>query len=498
MQAEITAQSHKILFFSTLAFVVCFAAWVINGVLITFLVNSGVFSWSTVQVGWLLGVPILVGSVMRLPIGLLADKFGGKPVMIFILLFSALPMFLLSKANDYTSFLILSFMFGLTGSSFAAGVAFTSLWYPRQWQGTALGIFGAGNAGAAFTTLFAPSILQSLTGNGANLDGWRLLPQLYAALLVVTALLFFAGTKNRRPDSSKTFWQRMAPLKEVRVWRFGLYYFFVFGSFVALAQWLIPYYVNVYSLTIVSAGFMATIFSLPTGLIRAAGGWLADKYGARLVLLWVFGTCLGCLFFLFVPRMEIQAPGQGVMAGKPGIVTLVGQEAIEVGDDKYYLQSAQGDSTNVSIRFGIHQNEERFLFLPTASFRQEAVVRAGDEVKKGQLLARGVTHIYFQANKWIFTGLIFLIGILFGLGGAAVYKHISDYYPSNIGAVGGIVGVLGGLGGFFNPIIFSYFLKATGVWTTCWMFLALIALVCIILQRIAIRAVTRLSGIEGQ
>ena len=222
MQAEITAQSHKILFFSTLAFVVCFAAWVINGVLITFLVNSGVFSWSTVQVGWLLGVPILVGSVMRLPIGLLADKFGGKPVMIFILLFSALPMFLLSKANDYTSFLILSFMFGLTGSSFAAGVAFTSLWYPRQWQGTALGIFGAGNAGAAFTTLFAPSILQSLTGNGANLDGWRLLPQLYAALLVVTALLFFAGTKNRRPDSSKTFWQRMAPLKEVRVWRFGL------------------------------------------------------------------------------------------------------------------------------------------------------------------------------------------------------------------------------------------------------------------------------------
>ena len=196
--------------------------------------------------------------------------------------------------------------------------------------------------------------------------------------------------------------------------------------------------------------------------------------------------------------MEIQAPGQGVMAGKPGIVTLVGQEAIEVGDDKYYLQSAQGDSTNVSIRFGIHQNEERFLFLPTASFRQEAVVRAGDEVKKGQLLARGVTHIYFQANKWIFTGLIFLIGILFGLGGAAVYKHISDYYPSNIGAVGGIVGVLGGLGGFFNPIIFSYFLKATGVWTTCWMFLALIALVCIILQRIAIRAVTRLSGIEGQ
>ena len=113
----------------------------------------------------------------------------------------------------------------------------------------------------------------------------------------------------------------------------------------------------------------------------------------------------------------------------------------------------------------------------------------GDTVNKGQLLAGGVTHIYFQANKWIFSSLIFLIGLMMGIGGAAVFKHISDYYPANIGAVGGIVGVLGGLGGFFGPILFGYLLKATGVWTTCWMFLALIAAISIVLQRIAIKAI---------
>lgn len=464
---------------------VCFAAWMINGVLVTFLVNNGVFKWSPVEIGWLLGAPVLIGSVFRLPVGMLTDKFGGKWVMATILFFSAIPMFFLSQANSFTSFLLLGLGFGLAGTSFAAGVAYTSLWYPKEKQGTALGIFGAGTMGAALTTLFAPSILNILTNGGTDLDAWRTLPKLYAALLVIVGVIFILGTQNKKPQESKTMVQRLSPLKEIRVWRFGLYYFFVFGSFVALSQWLIPYYVNVYSMSIVSAGFMATAFSLPAGLIRAAGGWLADKAGARIVLLWVFGTCIICLFFLFVPRMEIQAPGQGIMAAKPGIVSFVSDREIMVGDDKYILQSKAGDSSEVSIRFGIHRDEEGFLFLPTASFHQEPNVKTGDAVSKGQLLAKGVTHIYFQANKWIFSGLIFIIGIMMGVGGAAVFKHISDFYPTSIGTVGGIVGVLGGLGGFIGPILFGYLLNATGVWTSSWMFLAALVTICIVLQRLA-------------
>ena len=488
---ERTAVSNRILLLNTLAFTVCFAAWMINGVLVTFLVNNGVFRWSTVQIGWLLGVPVLVGSVFRLPVGILTDKFGGKWVMGTILFFCAIPMFFLSQANSFISFLLLSFGFGLAGASFAAGVAYTCLWFPKEKQGTALGIFGAGTMGAALTTLFAPTILNKLTNNATDIEGWRTLPKLYAALLIIIGIIYLLGTRNKIPPESKTLRQRLAPLKETRVWRFGLYYFFVFGSFVALAQWLIPYYVNVYSLSIVSAGFMATAFSLPAGLFRAAGGWLADKVGARMVLIWIFAICLVCMVFLFIPRMEIQAPGQGVMANKPGVINSVSTNEIVVGDDTYFLQSRSGDSSEVTIRFGIHHDQEGFLFLPTTTFHQEPNVKKGDKVMKGELLARGVTMIYFQANKWIFSALVFIIGIMMGVGGAAVYKHISDYYPENIGAVGGIVGVLGGLGGFFGPIIFGYLLKATGVWTSCWMFLAALVAICIVLQRVAIKAIVK-------
>lgn len=486
-----SAISNRILALNTFAFTVCFAAWMINGVLVTFLVNNGVFNWSAVQIGWLLGIPVLVGSVFRLPVGLLTDKFGGRWVMAAILIICAIPMYFLSLANNFTSFLLLSFGFGLAGAAFAAGVAYTSLWFPKEKQGTALGIFGIGNTGAALTTFFAPTILNHLTHSGTNIEGWRTLPKLYAALLLATSLIFVLSTKNKLPSVARSMSQRLLPLKESRVWRFGFYYFLVFGGFVALSQWLIPYYVNVYSLSIVSAGFMAAAFSLPAGIFRAVGGWLADRIGARRVLRWILSICLVCMLFLFVPRMEIQAPGQGVMAVKTGTTVLVSEHEIVVGNDTYSLQSKEGDSSEVTIRFGIHHDQEGFLFLPTTSFHQIPVVNEGEKVEKGQLLAKGVTTIYFQANKWIFSGLVFIIGMMMGLGGAAVYKHISDYYPSNIGTVGGIVGVLGGLGGFFGPIIFGYLLKLSGIWTTCWMLLAVLVSVCIVLQRLAIRAISR-------
>jgi NNP family nitrate/nitrite transporter-like MFS transporter len=141
------------LFFNTTAFTVCFAAWMLNGVLITFLSSNQVFDWGPVELGWLMGVPVLTGSIFRLPAGILTDKFGGKPVYGSLLLLSAIPMFLVSRADSFVTFLLCGFGFGLTGVSFAIGIAFTSVWYPKRLQGTALGIFGAGNAGAALTTL---------------------------------------------------------------------------------------------------------------------------------------------------------------------------------------------------------------------------------------------------------------------------------------------------------------------------------------------------------
>ena len=191
MQEKATAASHRALFLNTLAFTVCFAAWMLNGVLVTFLSTNQVFDWGPVQMGWLIGIPVLTGSIFRLPAGMLTDKFGGKPVYGTLLFLCAIPMFLLSHASNFFQFALCSFGFGLAGVSFAIGIAFTSVWYPKHFQGTALGIFGAGNAGAALTTLFAPTILNKLTSNGANLEGWRTLPKIYAVILVAMGIIFF-------------------------------------------------------------------------------------------------------------------------------------------------------------------------------------------------------------------------------------------------------------------------------------------------------------------
>ena len=460
---------------NTLAFTACFAVWMLNGVLVTFLVEHQVYRWSDSQVGWLIGIPVLSGSVLRLPVGILTDKYGGKWVFTGVMLVSALPLYLLSYADSYAAFFLASLGFGLAGTGFAVGIAYTSVWFPRERQGTALGIFGVGNAGAAVTSLCAPGLLAWLTQHGQDVEGWRQLPRLYAACLAVTAVLFLLLARNKKLDDSHIthLAQRLAPLRHMRVWRFGLYYFLVFGGFVALAQWLIPYYVNVYLMPLALAGLMASIFSLPSGVIRALGGYMSDRFGARRVMYWVLGSCTLCCALLIVPRMTIESPGKGVMAKRGGTVSTVTASEIVVDDQHYPLRSAGQDP-----RRGLR--EEGVLVLPSLSIWQEPMVQPGDEVQKRQLLARGVTNIFFQANVWIFTGLVFVVGIMMGIGKAAVYKHIPDYFPNEVGVVGGIVGVLGGLGGFVCPIIFGYLLEFTGLWTTCWMFFTLVSAACLI------------------
>ncbi len=313
MLEKATAKSHKILFLNTLAFTVCFAAWMFNGVLVTFLVDNQIFKWGPVQIGWLMGIPVLTGSLFRLPAGMLTDKYGGKPVYGTLLLICAIPMYLLSKADSFTSFALCSFGFGLAGVSFAIGIAFTSVWYPKHRQGTALGVFGAGNAGAALTTLLAPTMLNRLTDHGANLEGWRQLPVYYAGILAAMGVIFFIFAENKKPASSgKTLPQMLQPLTDVRVWRFGLYYFLVFGCFVAFSQWLVPYFVNVYYLPLVTAGLFASMFSLPSGVIRALGGWLSDRFGGREVMYWVLGLSTLISLLVIVPKMDIYSPGRGV------------------------------------------------------------------------------------------------------------------------------------------------------------------------------------------
>ncbi len=502
MNHDLTPEEQRtgwwILAVNTFAFTICFAAWMMNGVLITFLVDNGTFSWSPSEMGWLIGIPVLTGALFRLPIGIATDKWGGRIVFGLLLLFVAVPMYLVSYCNNYWQFLVAGLGFGLCGTSFAVGIAYTSVWFPRHRQGTALGIFGAGNAGAALTSLGAPHLLNWLTSNGENLDGWRTLPKLYSAMLVVTGVIFLLTTKNRLPAGSaaKTLRQRLEPLKHMRVWRFGLYYFFVFGGFVALAQWLVPYYVNAYATSVALAGALAACNSLPSGLIRAAGGWMSDKWGARSVMYWVLGTSFVCCALLIVPQMDIHAPGSGIMARTSGQVIRVNEnevvvEGAKTGAEKtYVLIPKVGDLVTQEDR------NKNVLVLPRSMSWQEPAVRVGQEIRKKELLARGVTQIFFQANIWVFTGLSLVVGAVMGIGKAAVYKHIPDYFPDDVGVVGGIVGVLGGLGGFVCPVIFGYLLRATGLWTSCWMFFVVLIAVCFIWMHVVIQRMMRKQAPE--
>jgi len=474
MEAKISFRSHQILFFNFFAFTVCFAVWVLNGVLVTYLVDNDLFKWNSIQIGWLIGIPILTGSIFRLPFGMLTDKYGGRWVFGALLLFLAIPLFFLSKATTFWEFAFCSLGFGMAGNAFPIGNAFTSLWYPSRWQGRALGIFGAGNIGASITSALVPFLLIHFTHNNSNPEGWRIIPQLYAVGAIVTAVVFILLTKNKKSlAAEKTIRQMLLPLKHSRVWRFGLYYFLAFGCFVAVTQWLIQYYMNVYSISLAEAGLLATVFIFPSGIIRIAGGWISDKFSAFSTMIWILVVSFFCCLLLIIPRMEIYTPGEGILAKRTGTVISVSDSLIVVGNEKYPLIAANTDNLK-----SIENTDKHFIFPKKTSW-QEPIVKEGDNVIKKQLLARGITRINFHANIWVAVALIFFLGISWGIGKAAVYKFISDYFPHDVGTVGGIVGTLGGLGGFLSPFIFGYLLQWTGLWTSMWIFLALISIVCL-------------------
>jgi len=516
-------KANIVLAANTGAFAICFACWMMNAVLVTFLNSNGVFDWSPGQVGILMATPVLTGSLLRLPMGALADRFGGRIINTLLMLAAAVALFLNGYATTYFQFLIAALGFGIAGSSFAVGVAYTSAWFPKERQGTALGIFGMGNAGTALTLMLAPALLRGLTAGGTNLTGWRNMPRVYAAILATTAIVYYLVTFSRKPPASgRTLRQRLAPLGEVRVWRFGLYYALLFGGFVALSNWLVPYYVKAYGLALGVAGLYATIFSLPSGLFRAVGGWLSDKLGARAVMRAVLTLCMLLTLALFFPKMDIITPGEGILARFGGRVISKTNTELVVARDKtgksdiYNLKGTapvafeKGAGSDRDAQFTLIPKTETWQEWAGAPSSQEKNQKApqdfkpGDRIESRQLLARGFTHIYFQANVYIFTFLVLLLGMAMGIGMAAVFKHIPTYFPNDVGIVGGLVGVIGGLGGFVFPIVFGWLLSITGIWTTCWVFLFALSVVCLVWMRsILMRALKQsapqlLSVIDSQ
>jgi len=382
--------SSRVLTLSTVAFTLLFAVWLMFGVLGVPIADE--FHLDTVQLSWLGAIAILSGSIWRLPLGILTDRVGGRLLMTLLLLATAVPTFLVSRATSFTQLLVCAFFFGVAGNSFSTGIAWNAAWAPRDRQGFALGVFGAGNVGASVTKLIGPALI-ALVPAGASVGfipgGWRFVPVLYAALLLVmaAALWFLAPAPDRHPGSGRPLRVLLAPLAEMRTWRFGLYYVVVFGAYVALSLWLPGYYRRVFGLSLGKAALLTALFIFPASLLRPVGGWLSDRFGARPVTYGVFiAMLLACV--------PLAAPGGAL---------------------------------------GFHVGLAQFVVF------------------------------------------IEVIGIGMGLGKASVYKYIADYFPTEVGAAGGLVGTLGALGGFLLPLGFGYLAKSSARPESCfWIMGALI------------------------
>ncbi|WP_293453427.1 nitrate/nitrite transporter [Phenylobacterium sp.] len=292
---------------STLHFTACFAVWTIFSIIgLRIKTDLGL---TDAEFGLLAGTPILTGSLARLPLGVWADQFGGRRVNLAATLVAAGSAFLLSYGHSYLQFLLAALGLGLAGATFSVGVGYVSKFYPPKQQGTALGVFGAGNLGAALTNLAAPLVLLAM--------GWQAVAQIWAATLAIVAVLVFFVTRDepelarRRALKQKprSMLEQLAPLRRLQVWRFALYYFFVFGASVALALWLPRYLIGVYKLDIRTAGMMAAAFSTPAALFRIFGGWLSDRIGARTVMYLTFGVSLAAAFVLSYPATTYVVDG---------------------------------------------------------------------------------------------------------------------------------------------------------------------------------------------
>ena len=378
-------QALSVLIASTIAFTVCFMVWMMFAVIGIPIKKA--LDLNSTQFGLLMAMPVLSGSLVRVPLGIWTDRYGGRIVLTALLATTVPAIWLMSYATAYWHFLSIGLVLGLAGGSFSVGTPYVARWFPKNQQGFAMGIFGAGNAGAAVNKFLAPAILVAF--------GWTMVPKVYAAIMLGTVVLFWMMSHSdpaHLVSSNVKFTDQLKSLKDPRVLKYCQYYSIVFGGYVALSLWMVQYYVGEYGLDIRTAALLAACFSLPGGVLRAVGGWMSDKWGAHSVTWWVMWVSWICLFLLSYPQTDFT------------ITTTTGLQTFHIG-----------------------------------------------------------------LNVYMFTVLMFILGIAFAFGKASVFKYVSDDYPGNIGTISGIVGLAGGMGGFVLPIMFGALMDLTGIRSSAFM-----------------------------
>lgn len=400
----------RVLALSTAAFTLLFAVWLMLGMLSVAIKPE--LGLTDGQLYNLAIAAILSGSLLRFHFGVWTDRYGGRRVLTALILLTVVPTFYVSRVTSYPELLVCAILYGVAGNAFAVGVAWNAAWFPRERQGTALGVFGAGNVGASVTKLLGPLLIAGVPAagffGGAVPGGWRLVPVVYAGLLlaVAAAVWFLSPRQDRTPARGRPLSDLVAPMKHARVWEYGLQYTVVFGAYVALSGVLPQFYFSTYGRELAASlklneqlvadfdtirglkgeahaaylvanpavktdldalskwvGVLAAVcFVFPASLLRPLGGWLSDRFGAGEVMVAVFGLMLAAGALLALPL------GLGV---------------------------------------------------------------------------------------WPFTLALFVLGAGMGVGKASVYKMIPDHFPHAVGSVGGLVGLLGAVGGVLLPLAWA-------------------------------------------
>ena len=290
-------KAWSVLIVSTFAFTVCFMVWMMFGVI--GIPIKKMLNLNSTQFGLLTAMPVLTGSLVRVPLGIWTDKYGGRIVMTVLMALTVPAIWMMGYATEYWHFLVAGLFVGLAGGAFSVGTPYVARWFPKSRQGMAMGVYGAGNSGAAVNKFVAPVILVAF--------GWAAVPHVYAAIMLGAVILFWMfsySDPSHLVSSNVKFSEQIKALKDPKVLKYCQYYSIVFGGYVALSLWMVQYYVGEYGLDIRVAALLAACFSLPGGVLRAIGGMLSDKFGAHAVTWWVMWVSWICLFLLSYPQTD--------------------------------------------------------------------------------------------------------------------------------------------------------------------------------------------------
>jgi NNP family nitrate/nitrite transporter-like MFS transporter len=281
---------NKALLLGTLAFTVSFAVWGLMAGLMPILKAD--LQLTASQASLLVAVPVVLGSLGRIPAGLLADRYGGRIVMSALLFLITVPAVILAFVDDYTSYVLTAIFLGLGGTSFSVGITFVSRWFPPSQQGTALGIFGVGNVGQSIAVFGIP-VFAGLMGTSAAI-------LIFACLTLAYAIVFTLGSEDAKWTQAPKSLGGMLKIfiTQGMSWVLGMLYFQTFGGFVALSIYMPMLLMELFGLAPADVGFRTAMFVVLATGARPLGGWLSDKIGGHLVLGAVFAGLMPCALFM--------------------------------------------------------------------------------------------------------------------------------------------------------------------------------------------------------